>query len=219
MQSLNNGYFTMYMIPQNIKILSKHYPGWAVLIEKFSEKCLKAGDLQEILGLTYRQLNDWENRGIIEAIMKRPFAKKADGWRRFSIFDLFPLGILVELKKQGIPLSRIKKLISNLIFPETINYDLLPNIVYNVETYFYTNLETFIGYDYLEKNDDKLDLYKFSLKESKMIIVIPLNPLIDKILNKLNVQDIKIRKNEDNVYKFVINGIPLALEPLEKGNE
>jgi DNA-binding transcriptional MerR regulator len=210
----------MYRLTDNKKFIAKHLPGWSVLIDRFTERNLKSRDLQKILGLTYRQLSDWEkNRDVMKFIMERPDTKKAKGWRRFSLFDLIPLSILVELKKQGIPVSRIKELVKKMILPELLNYELLPNIVYGLDAYFMTNFESLIAYEYIEPTKKQFELNKKELAESKIMIVIPINPIIDNIFNKLDNQNMIIHKDKNNRYNFIINGIPLALEQLENESD
>ena len=65
-----------------------------------------AGDLTKLVGLTYRQLNDWENRaGVVTARRAT-----ADGWRRFNGTEVFALAVCGELRdKFGLSLEKLGK--------------------------------------------------------------------------------------------------------------
>jgi hypothetical protein len=65
---------------------------------------LKARDLLQLAGLTYRQLNDWEHRaGVLEAERAT-----SDGWRKFSWEEALALCICADLRRQfAIPLKSL----------------------------------------------------------------------------------------------------------------
>jgi len=203
-----------YILPSGgIQYLKQIYPGWGILIEKLSDRNLTAKDLKITLGISYRQLNDWEKRGIIKSILDRPFVKKAEGWRKFSIIDLIYFGILVNLKKQGIPVSKLTTTIETLRLNENL-YDFIPNIVFRKNIYFYTNLETWTGYQIIDENES-FEIDHQILNENDVILILPLNKIIDDILFKVKIKDFKIIKNnEDGSKNFIINNVPLSLEKL-----
>ena len=58
----------------------------------------------ELTELSYRQLNDWEQRGLITKDSER-----GAGWRRFSPRDLFSLMICAEIRDHfGVPVERLR---------------------------------------------------------------------------------------------------------------
>jgi len=64
----------------------------------------KASDILKLAGLSYRQLNDWEERADISP----PQRTGAAGWRRFSAADVFVLMVCVEIRRQfGVPLESL----------------------------------------------------------------------------------------------------------------
>lgn len=70
----------------------------------------KASDVYAVCGLSYRQLNDWEERGALPESKDRG-AK----WRKYSLHDLFVIMVLVELKKQfNTPIEKLKFVKSHL---------------------------------------------------------------------------------------------------------
>jgi DNA-binding transcriptional MerR regulator len=63
-----------------------------------------AGEVREAAGLSYRQLNDWDHRGVLP---RQP--GRGEGWRRFSPRDLFALMVCAELRRQfGVPVERLR---------------------------------------------------------------------------------------------------------------
>ena len=72
----------------------------------------KASDLLKLAGLTYRQLNDWEERA---GIMSSGRATSA-GWRRFSLEEVMALAICTAVRRQlSIPLENLRNLYRWLI--------------------------------------------------------------------------------------------------------
>ena len=62
-----------------------------------------ARDVREIAGLSYRQLNEWDRKGLL------PGRDRDDRqWRRFTPRDVFILMVCSEFRKLGVPLDRIK---------------------------------------------------------------------------------------------------------------
>jgi DNA-binding transcriptional MerR regulator len=60
----------------------------------------KASDLLKLAGLTYRRLQDWENRAGVMTSQRATGA----GWRKFSLEEVYALRICSDLRKH-IPLS------------------------------------------------------------------------------------------------------------------
>jgi hypothetical protein len=65
---------------------------------------LKASDVREAAGLSYRQLNDWDGKGALPG--KR---EGQAGWRRFSARDVFALMVCSEIRKRfGVPVESLR---------------------------------------------------------------------------------------------------------------
>jgi hypothetical protein len=68
------------------------------------EKTFTAADVKDAAGMSYRQLNDWDTKGAVPGNKDR-----GEGWRKFSLRDLFAIMICTELRSRfGIPLELIK---------------------------------------------------------------------------------------------------------------
>lgn len=206
----------IYSLPQTLEFTKSRFPGWGMLMATLTEKQLKAADLREILGLTYRQLNDWDSRGILRSFRDRSEESKADGWRKFSIIDVIALSILSELKRRGIPVSALKNVVDTLFLMNDTLYSVIPNIFYGIETYFYSDLDRFTEWDCADQETGGLNIWYPDLPEIGMLVLIPISRLIENIFQKLSIPGFSAAKNEDGVYAFTINDVPLALEQLEK---
>jgi len=68
-------------------------------------------ELRGIAGLTYRQINDWEAKGVI------PRSREEDSqWRTFSLSQIFGLAVLAEIRRKfGVPLESLRWLGSVLM--------------------------------------------------------------------------------------------------------
>lgn len=81
------------------------------------DKDLTASDLQKAAGLSYRQLNSWDEKGVL------PESREEDeAWRKFTPNDAFIVLIYKELRDQfGVPLETLKRFQSSLI-KNDVNY-------------------------------------------------------------------------------------------------
>ena len=205
-----------YFLPESLPILKKKYPGWGILTVKLNEVRLKASDIKRILGISYRQLNDWENRGMLMPKFMRPPEKDGKGWRKFKILDLVSLGLLKEIKRYGIPITRFKNSMGMIFFGFDYMWDGLPYIVYGLNVIFYTNLDSWTSYYFMESDEKNLEFPMKDFLENNALLVIPMNRLIDDIFKKLDLPDFQAIKKSDGGYSFIINGVPLRLEDLPK---
>jgi len=82
----------------------ENHPTFKINLEEQREKTysIKGSDI------TYRVLNHWCNKGLIED--NRGNDKKDISWRRFSIFDRLWIEVIIELRHYGVSLDIIKKI-------------------------------------------------------------------------------------------------------------
>lgn len=199
-----------------ISVLSLKHPSWVVLIKKITEKSLMASDLKELAGVSYRQINDWEDRGYL--VSKRDSNER---WHRFSILDLIGYVLLKEVKKHGIPISKI----SNVLEYERIKlilFERVPEFIKGRDYWLWTDFYKCIWISEnaprkrissLRGDDNRLQ----GFKDSQLLIGIPLKRIIDQVVKRLNLENFKVKIEKDGSYSFVVNGVPLTLEdmPLE----
>jgi DNA-binding transcriptional MerR regulator len=192
----------------------KKYPGWGVLLERVNEKMLKSSDVNRILGISYRQLSDWEKRGVLKTIFKRPRRKKTKGWRTFSIADLISLGLLREAKRQGISITSLQKVMEKIFFTKNLLAETFPHIACGLDVFFYTNFEKWTSYYGLDRQHESIEVSVDYLRESNIVVIIPVNRIVDDIFGKLKLPDFEAIKKKEGGYSFKISKVPLALEEL-----
>ena len=192
----------------------KKYPGWGVLLERVNEKILKSSDVNRILGISYRQLSDWEKRGVLKTIFKRPRRKKTKGWRTFSIADLISLGLLKEAKRQGISITSLQKVMEGIFFTKNILNETFPRIACGLDVFFYTNFEKWTSYYGVDSKHESVEVSIDYLRQSDIVLIIPVNRIADDIFCKLKLPDFEAIKKKEGGYSFTINMVPLALEEL-----
>ena len=96
----------------------------------------KASDLLKLVGLTYRQLHDWEERAGVMASERAT----AEGWRKFTGEHILALAICAAFRRQfSIPLEHTRKLYRWLVGKTTDSVqslvaDLARNAVANMES-------------------------------------------------------------------------------------
>src|SRR5262245_49642497 len=63
-----------------------------------------AADLKRAAGLSYRQINEWDQKGVL------PESRIDEaGWRKFSPRDIFALMVCGEIRRQfGVPVETLK---------------------------------------------------------------------------------------------------------------
>jgi len=203
-----------YSLPRNLAFLRQTYPGWGALIARLDERTLTSRDIWNLLKISYRQLNDWETRGMLKSIFARPMSESPEGWRKFSILDLLSLGLLKEAKRLGISITRLQKLMREIFSVGGLLYDTIPYIVYGFDVYVYSDLNEWISVASPDPEDKLFGPPIDDLKESEIVVIIPLNRIVDGLLQRLELPDFHAAKKPEGGYSFVINGIPLALEQL-----
>jgi hypothetical protein len=205
-----------FTLPRNLNTLKKFYPGWGALMEKLIDRKFTSKDIKRFLDLSYRQLTDWEGRGKLKSIFIKSVRERTEGWRRFSILDLFSLGLLKELKKEGIPITRLQKFMGMIFFVDDVIYNNIPSIVCGEDVYIYTDLNNLMGTFCLAAEDQENipPFIKEELRKSGFMVLLLLNKIIEDIFQKMELPDFKAIKKPDGGYKFHINGVPLALENL-----
>jgi len=91
---------------------------------RLGERTLSASVIHAVTGLTYRQLNEWDSRGLL------PHGRISEsGWRRVNAWELLALRVAADIRNEfGTPLSRLKDLMHWLVGesrPHTADPELL----------------------------------------------------------------------------------------------
>jgi len=100
-----NAWFKDYIFKQNI------YHSMIQGAKVYNNPTFTLKDLQNFFpALSYRVINDWDKKELISGTRKNQDA----GWRKFSIMDIIKFFIIIDLRKYGMPIPKIKKVIDDL---------------------------------------------------------------------------------------------------------
>jgi len=118
-----NAYFKDYIFKQNI------YHSIIQSAEFYNKPIYSLKDLQKFFPtLSYRVLNDWDKKKLIGGLRKNQDA----GWRKFSTIDIIKFFIIIDLRKYGMPIQKIKNVMHDLSRNFVFISD--PNTGQNVKT-------------------------------------------------------------------------------------
>ena len=196
-------------LPESKTALKRMCPAYYTLIEKAQERFLTAKDLQNILGVSYRQINDWDTKGLIN------FDRGSDAaWRRFSVFDILSLALLRAVNEQGIPLKKLKKFFGLDAYENSL-YKKIPQFIDGKNISVWTDFETFAMFTDEEEIKIPSDLYQ----KERIVVGIALKPIIDKVVEKIKFEKFRVDVQKDGSYRIFINGVPLNLENMKDSVE
>lgn len=142
-----------------------------------------AGDVGRATGLSYRQINDWDSRGLLP-----PNATQRDSaWRRFTPRDIFVLLVLAELRREFNASSERLKFVRDFMTQDGANHlqaaaDLMAML--GIEVWLMTDFEkTFVMDSELEFADMWAHGYFGGPKNSFAFVKV--SPLVNKVLATL----------------------------------
>ena len=163
-----------------------------------NEQVLRASDIRETVGLSYRQLNDWESKGVLPS-KKRSKA----GWRKFTPREVFVLMVCKEIRdKFGVPLEKLSFIKSFMLKKEANHFQYAVEFMckFGMTIYLLTDLkETFI----MDTDAEIEDLFRMGMfrgSDEQGYLLIKINPLINKLLSFRGIGPID---TSDEVYDFM----------------
>jgi hypothetical protein len=196
--------------------------GLDAINNKIGLRCMTARDIKRILNLSYRQINEWEQRQV--RFSKR-FSEKKRSWRLFSIEDAFSFAIIQALQYQKIPVSRNQRMVES-IRSSNIVHSILTYIAKGRRTFFYHDNDSISGF-YVEKRQNRFE--KDILPATRPLVIIPLNNILRMVLEKSGRNDFYVvYEKNSNKPVFYLDGqitklsaqIPINKKPgLEENNK
>ena len=138
-----------------------------------------AADLKRAAGLSYRQINEWDQKGVL------PETRSDDAaWRRFSIRDIFALMVCGEIRRQfGVPVESLRWVRSFMLQEGADHLRAAIEIMCRgMVVVLMTDLkETFVMDSDLEI-EDLLHLGYFRYERPQGYVLLKLNPLVNRLL-------------------------------------
>jgi len=153
-----------------------------------------SADLREQAGLTYRQVNDWDSKGILPPGMRGD--KRS--WRRYTARELFVILVSAELRKRFGATADQLRWVQSVMLQEKANHfsaaaDMMS--VLGLSVFILTNFKsTFI----MENELEFADLWKwgaFHDEEQDSFALLHVNPLVNRLLAALKTP-IKLRNHD-----------------------
>lgn len=148
------------------------------------ERAFSSSEVLEAAGLTYRQINDWDDRGAL------PHDRESErGWRRFSAREIFVLMVMSEIHGRfGVPVSRLGYVRECMLQEEADHLTAAIQLMswLGVGVWLLTDLEeTFV----MDSELEFLDLMKlgyFRAENERGYIFLNLTPLVNRLLALAN---------------------------------
>ena len=141
-----------------------------------------AADLKRAAGLSYRQINEWDQKGVL------PETRSGDaGWRKFSPRDIFALMVCSEIRRQfGVPVESLKWVRAFMLQEGADHLQAAAEIMSRgMAVVLLTDLkQTFVMDSDLEI-EDLLHLGYFRHEGPQGYLLIKLNPLVNRLLECL----------------------------------
>ncbi|GEM_PF-6733638 len=157
------------------------------ILESLLSNTLTARETKEICGLTYRQLNDWDVKGILPA-QKRE-STETWRWRRFTGTNAIQLAIISKLRKTGLPFVDLKNLYSWLKEREVSMSDFVKEqMALGHKVFLSTNLkDRFYFNSDGDKNINEMILLAYNEQGGMGIVLqVSVNDIVNDILKTLN---------------------------------
>jgi len=159
-----------------------------------------AADLKRAAGLSYRQINEWDEKGVL------PETRSNDaGWRKFSPRDIFALMVCGEIRRQfGVPVESLKRVRVFMLQDGADHLQAAIEIMgQGMAVVLMTDLkETFVMDSDLEI-EDLLHLGYFRHEGRQGYLLIKLNPLVNRLLGCL--KEPVTLSIHDAIYRVVRN--------------
>jgi hypothetical protein len=147
-----------------------------------SNRVFTAGEVGEVAGLSYRQLNDWESKGALP-----PDPDRDAAWRRFSPREVFVLVVCAELRRSfGVPVDRLR-FVRQFMLKDGADHlraavDLMSML--GVGVWLMTDFETtFVMDSELEFTD--LWMHGYFGGPHNAYALLKVNPLVNRVLGSL----------------------------------
>jgi len=143
-----------------------------------------AKDVQDVAGLSARQQNDWDSRDAL------PHEREGkEGWRRFSLRDLFVILVCAEMKRQfGISVERLKY-VQRIMLQDGANHlkvaaELMA--MFGGGVWLCTNFEDHFIVDSEFEFTNLWRMGAYGPSHDEGLVFLPLNGLVNRLLARLD---------------------------------
>jgi hypothetical protein len=146
-------------------------------------------DVQAAAGLSSRQQNDWDARGVL------PHGRSGEeGWRRFSLRELFVLATCAEMRRRfGVRVERLKW-VQDFMLQDGINH--LEEVEYAMLrpgdfVWLLSDLEKTFIMSTDPEFESFLGLLSVDAHDGSAFVLLNLTPLVDRVLGRLEDHNVR----------------------------
>lgn len=147
---------------------------------RLTRRDLTASAVRDAAGLSYRQLNDWDAKGVL------PESREKEGeWRKFSPRDVFVLMVLAEIRKHfGVPLESLSWVKSFMLQEGANHFQAAVEIMgtLGVSVFIVTDLKKTFFMDPDVEIGKLIQLGMYRGNEPAHFLAIKVNPLVNRLL-------------------------------------
>jgi len=168
--------------------------------ELSDERDLRAKDVKDATGLSYRQLNDWESKGAVPNERK-----EKSKWRKFTAREVFVMSVCKEIRDSfKVPIESFGYIRSFMLQKGANHFEYsLRMMRMGFCVYLMTDLKEFFVMDTDLEFEDLFRLGVFRGDDPQSYIFIKVNPLVNRMLNMKNLSSIKINEEVyDSLHEF-----------------
>ena len=171
----------------------------------FNDPKYSASDVRDVAGLSYRQMNDWDERGALLG------EREADaGWRKFSFLELFILLVCNELRRKfGVPVDSLRWL-QNFMRKDGANHFVAAAEIMNrgMVVLLLTDLQTTFKMNSDVEIAEFLDLGGMRDETPQAFLLLKLNPLVNSLLRHIDEPvELKIQRQTYSVLRRAQGGL------------
>ncbi len=152
-----------------------------------------AKDVSDLAGLSYRQINDWEEKGIL------PSARRGEkGWRKFSAGEVFIIAVCARLRKQfGASRDQLKFIRKFMCQPGANHFEAAVGLMRRLRlaVFLVTDFEkVFVMDSSLEVSDMFRSFFGFG-EQPQAYAFLKVNDIVNKMIQSKH-PDVEIKEDE-----------------------
>lgn len=171
---------------------------------------LTAGDVKKGAGLTYRQLNEWDEKGVLPEQQR-----KEAGWRKYTPQQVFTIMVMAHIRKKfGTPVESLKFVKTCLLEHNYLRRALVSMAYFNVPVLLITDLKSLFDVDVAPEIATLISMGAIwtggSDKEARSpsVIIFDVCPLIEKLFGLMK-PPLKITRGKIGFEFWNQNNLPL----------
>lgn len=153
--------------------------------DDLKNKKVSANAIKDTADLSYRQLNDWTSKGVIDD------KRKDDGsWRKFNGYDVIRISLLAKIRSLGADLDSIKRVNKEIGQGDGLE-DFINAIKWigaGFRIYFHTDLKTY--FEFINELE-LIDQLTFGIFPDEPLILVQLHPIVNDVVRKMGLKEIE----------------------------